>query len=919
MADKTTIAKEAQKYLLRGQIDKAIAEWEKLIREAPDGNTYNIVGDLYLKKGDKKGAADYLHRSANFFRQDGFTLKALALYKKVLNINPQDSNALYALGQLSEEKGLATDAIKYYLATADSLSKEGEKDKLIDIYEKILGLSPGNIPLRVKVAEIFLKEGLVSDASKEYVAVAVLYEEKGEMQKAQEFYQRVLEMSPSNKDAVRGLGLLLEKSGDYAGALRYFKSLISQFPDDRALLLKYAEIALIAGKSAEAEESLQQLSRMDPEDLTVRRLLGDVYLKAGQEEKAWDEYNPVIDQMITEEKYDNAVHLLELFRRVDPAETAKALIRVFTLTRDDERLFGELVALGELYKEHGLEEEALNCFREAAQVNPYDENIQQRLREAAPEPEPELMPETEKDTISIVAGSDKTAEEIFVETDIFSRYGLLQEAIKLLEGLKSREPENIDVHLRLKTLYAETADRESAVTECLILHELYKRAGDTDNATKALKDAAEVNPADPRLEGRIETAPPDYQPGSYSESAAETAETEEGPEIEDYEDAIAEADFYIRQGLIQEASKILEKMHSLFPENKDITDRLESIGHVTEHFGTATVEPAIDSSMMLEPMSGAKEPSSELPEPKGPLAGEFEFELEQTAHAQDYGETTKEFSFPEPEVPQPEAPSEEGVPEAGAPLMGMHEEPEIPDLELPADFDISGAEVLEEAESGLPPETEISETDLTVPEETPPARPEPPAAKEEPVEEYEDLLLTDKDLVDAEEMPELALDDDVLEIFQEFKKGLEKELGDEDSETHYNLGIAYKEMGLVDDAIKEFQSSRNDPKRFIQSSTMLGICYMEKGLYSLAIDALRKVTLKITEKDESYWPVRYDLAEACEKNNNLKEALELYTAVYGWNANYRDVSEKVGQVRSQLAKGGGGEKPRDKKDRVSYL
>ena len=126
-------------------------------------------------------------------------------------------------------------------------------------------------------------------------------------------------------------------------------------------------------------------------------------------------------------------------------------------------------------------------------------------------------------------------------------------------------------------------------------------------------------------------------------------------------------------------------------------------------------------------------------------------------------------------------------------------------------------------------------------------------AKETPEEmpgqtEYEDFSIDEQEIVEAQEMPEAKLDNDVLEIFQEFKKGLESELEDEDSETHYNLGIAYKEMGLVDDAIKEFQTSGKDKKRFLQSSSMLGVCYMEKGLYSLAIDVLNKTLDSIKEK-----------------------------------------------------------------------
>jgi tetratricopeptide (TPR) repeat protein len=168
-------------------------------------------------------------------------------------------------------------------------------------------------------------------------------------------------------------------------------------------------------------------------------------------------------------------------------------------------------------------------------------------------------------------------------------------------------------------------------------------------------------------------------------------------------------------------------------------------------------------------------------------------------------------------------------------------------------------------------------------------------------------------------MPEPALDNDVLEIFQEFKKGLDKELGDEDSETHYNLGIAYKEMGLVDDAIKEFQTSRSDPARFIQSSTMLGVCYMEKGLFTLAIDVLGKALRDMKEKDESYWAIAYELAEAYEKNQNLKEAINLYTGVYGWSAKFRSVSDKMSQLRAHAPLIVEKEKPKQRKDRVSYL
>jgi len=176
-----------------------------------------------------------------------------------------------------------------------------------------------------------------------------------------------------------------------------------------------------------------------------------------------------------------------------------------------------------------------------------------------------------------------------------------------------------------------------------------------------------------------------------------------------------------------------------------------------------------------------------------------------------------------------------------------------------------------------------------------------------------------EEALEADEIAEPALDSDVQDIFNEFKKGLEKELEEEDYETHYNLGIAYKEMGLIDDAIREFQASRNDPKRFVHASNMLGICYIEKGLFPLAVDVLKTAIDKMEDRGESYWAMKYDLAEAYEKNGSVKEALDIFTQVYGWNSKFRAVSDKIDQLRTRVVDTSEQKKVKDRKDRVSYL
>jgi tetratricopeptide (TPR) repeat protein len=790
MADKTQIMKEAQKYLAKGQIDKAIAEWEKLVREFPDGNTYNMIGDLYFKKGDRKIAVESFHKSANFFRHEGFSLKALALYKKVLNINPSDADALYALGQLSEEKGLSTDATRYYLAAADSLSKEGKKDRLLEVYQKILSLSPENTNLRQKVAEIFLKEGLITDAAAQYIHIAGIHEEKGETGQAEVLYRRVLDIQPSNKDAIMGIGSLLERTGQLQEAVRHLKEAAERFPDDMDLLFRSAELSHASGDDAAARGSLYRIVEKEPENMKPRRLLGEMYLKEGAADKAWAEYLPVIDQIVLEEKYEEAVLLLKPFKDAEPLETGRRLVSLYRQLGETPQVASELCDLGDALRERGMEDDALGCYQEALGLSPDNNLLKERIAELAKKPEPQ------KEAVTIrIPDGEKTTGGILSEADIFMRYGLMPEALRLLESLKVREPHNIELHAKLKSVHVAMSDKESAVTECLILHELYKRSNDTVNSEAMLKEAHALYPEDPRLVER------GYRPAEEIGIQPVAEEVEEGEpvaaNIGDYEEEIAEADFYARQGLVMEAEKILKKLQNLFPDNTDISGRLENLGQM-----------------------------------------------------QEVQEETGLFEQAAPE--QGEAGMEEA---AGGPSHG---------------------------------------------------------------EEFQDLSL-DQEPIEAQEMPEPSLDSDVLEIFQEFKKGLEKELDEEDSETHYNLGIAYKEMGLLDDAITAFQQARSDPKRLVQSSTMLGVCYVEKGLYPLAIETLNRVLKEMSDKEEAYWAVKYDLADAHEKNNDLKEALALFTDVYGWNARFRNVSEKMSKVKAQIGKGAEKDKPKEKKDRVSYL
>ena len=142
------------------------------------------------------------------------------------------------------------------------------------------------------------------------------------------------------------------------------------------------------------------------------------------------------------------------------------------------------------------------------------------------------------------------------------------------------------------------------------------------------------------------------------------------------------------------------------------------------------------------------------------------------------------------------------------------------------------------------------------------------------------------------------------EVFEEFRAEL-GEMGaeDEDLETHYNLGVAFREMGLLEEAIGEFQkvakaSDRGKAFRYaMQCSTLLGLAFMEKGQPSIAAIWYERALLTPGIDSESKLALRYDLGVAQESAGDMDAALKSFSQVYAVNIDYRDVAERIASLQ----------------------
>lgn len=127
------------------------------------------------------------------------------------------------------------------------------------------------------------------------------------------------------------------------------------------------------------------------------------------------------------------------------------------------------------------------------------------------------------------------------------------------------------------------------------------------------------------------------------------------------------------------------------------------------------------------------------------------------------------------------------------------------------------------------------------------------------------------------------------------------ELFDEkDYETHYNLGIAYKEMELYDEAIQEFRRIAQEPKRALECADLVGLCFLAKGQPEQAIRDLEAGLAIEGHAPEAYHSLRYDLGTALEAVGDLPRALEQLERVESESGRFRDVATRVQALRARI-------------------
>jgi pilus assembly protein FimV len=487
--NKSKYVEAAQKLLNQGKVAQAIAEYQQILKYEPrDQVTLMTIGELYIRQGETFQAIEYFERLAQLFVSDGFLTKAIAVYKRISKLAPEEVRPLEKLADLYVQQGVMSEARPLFLQLAELHLKTGKQPEAIALLKKLLLAEPDNLRIQIRLADLYQAMGQSGEALEGYVSAAQRALARGDQAECERLADRALQINSKSLDA------LIVKARSYSSAGNTTKAteILERVPElekggEPAELL--LDLYLKSSKWDEATALALRIFSNDEKNFSATQKVAEDLLESGQGERATSILSRIRIPMIDAGEHEGVVHLLQNLATRLPGklEPLEWLVDTFGRTSDSFRLPDALANLGDALLANGKTERAKEIFEQLVDRDPENDSAKRKLNEAlrkmgmkpadskaAATPEPAVIEESLQaelpqppvakirgglhDDTPIVdaqaAGSGKSGlgeQELDEETqkfiaqsltdvDLFASYGLTQKAIGLLEAILRRAP-----------------------------------------------------------------------------------------------------------------------------------------------------------------------------------------------------------------------------------------------------------------------------------------------------------------------------------------------------------------------------------------------------------------------------------------------------------------------------------------------
>lgn len=788
--DRNKILQKAQAYVQKNQLDKAIAEYETLLRADPsDVNSALRLAGLYFRVDRTAEAVEAYLKAGELYIKTGFFQKALAAYKQALQLQPTSPLLLQQIADVYLKMNMKGQAVEHFAKAGEMYGRAGRHAEALAMMTRVIEAEPGRPDYKAKYGELLFQTGRHDEA-------LVVF---------------------------RGLVELLKLEGQWEELARFCERVLQLFPRELDLAIDLARVYLRLGMAPKAQQRLKMIYDAGVRNAEVFDLLARSYVLLGKNDRAVGAYIEKVRRLHAESEREEVQRTWRRILEIDP--TNEQALR----------------ALGETEEQAPVVTAKPGPAKPAARRKPESEAL--RVVEVIAEDDGPARGAASASPAAASPESNSEFSGILQEASIYMRFGIPEKAVRKIDQILARDPNNIPALIKRVELLKASKPGD-AIDDLLHLAELYEGLGNMEAADDAIARAKEIDPKNPRLleflgEAGLEEVADDVVVGGVADVVELGGDAEVAfPDAEEFlDDAGDKTDFDIAA-----ADADVEVEVEVEHDDRDAV--------VVEAAASAGVDPLPEYQNELDEIhfyidtEHYAEATAMLGELRRRFGNDPRFaELEARIPS---GAASAAKLAPRPAAPAA-APKAELAGESSGAIFDLARE-----LELDDDLNFGGAE----ASPG------------------------------------------------AEDVP------DFEEIFDAFKKGVKEQLSDEDADAHYDLGIAYMEMGLIDDAVSEFEIARRSAAKAPEACYMAAVALGRKGDLKQAADYYRAGLEYPSITDGMYLNLHYELALALDEIGDFRGALQHFRAVLEKDKTYREVGQRLKAMKEKLeAKKGAGSHP----------
>ncbi len=878
--DRDKVLQAAQKLVEKKRYDKAVVEYQKLVADDPkDVRTLLKIGDLFLKMEQHVDAITTYERVGQFYSAQGFALKAIAVYKQIREIIHKhvphmEDRFGYIVPKLAEiytQLNLTSDALATYDEVATRLQRAGRDRDAIDIFKKIVDLDPQNPLPYLRLAEAFVRVRDVDNAIQRFGTAAEILLKLGRRDDALKVVERLLQHRADPRFARTAAEIYLERAqpADAMAALTKLQISFKDNPKDLetlALLARAfdklgqptkaievqkesARIAKEAGKTDQFVALVAALAVRAPNDEGVRALVAQ---RAALSSEAPGP-TPAPSSVSVTGPASVAPH------SVDPRSSIDIEVDEEMVIDEDEPVPSEApFALRPTYGQVALPvapASSNGAARPAAPIDPA-----QRLR------------------------------QVIAQAEALRRNKDYDQAVALLVEAIDEIPSSRELRERLCDMLIEAGEQDEAIRQMLGFARWLSGEGDVDGAAQLLDEILLLEPEQAEAIGMLRELGYAVGPENYGDAApagpASLPAAAPSPASSTYPSAGGSSGYDPNAPLpsydLEEISAVEVLSHRPGPASH--APRGFTASQLDDPFGTDAPLPSFDieeapSFMALPSMIPAPPPSLSPPAP------------------------THSIPAPPPSIP----PYAARISEPPAQL----DEEALEEVEFFAShgmFDEARA-LLDEQLARLPNNRLLLERKREIEAQATGdgsgtrAVPRPSAPPQSVGEDRSFDIAASLDALDALDAgppPQVYAQPDseqisVESVFEQFKAGVAAQISESDAATHYDLGVAYKEMGLYTDAISEFELASRDPGRECVCQSMVGMIYLQLGNVDAGIDAFIRGLHASVKTREQELALTYEIGDSYEARRATDQALYYFQRVARIDPGYADMRGSVAE------------------------